>query len=102
MKRVGEDLWSTEEVKLSGTYKSRTARGHSSGESLKWAPKVHGLSILISQAKGQRKNNTMIHFDTGISVDIFVRMIIQFCFYSQSILLCSGFSIYLPNMREYP
>ncbi len=36
-------------------FQSKTVHGHNSGESLKWAPKVHGLSILISQAKGQRE-----------------------------------------------
>ena len=33
--------------------KADTVYGHNSGESLKWAPKVHGLSTLISQANGQ-------------------------------------------------
>ena len=41
--------------------KADTVYGHNSGESLKWAPKVHGLSTLISQANGQSKNNMMIH-----------------------------------------
>ena len=33
--------------------KADTVYGHNSGESLKWAPKVHGLRTLISQANGQ-------------------------------------------------
>ncbi len=38
---MGEGL-PTEGAKLSGAHKSGTVCGHNSGESLKWAPKVHG------------------------------------------------------------
>lgn len=38
---MGEGL-PTEGAKLSGARKSGTVCGHNSGESLKWAPKVHG------------------------------------------------------------
>lgn len=41
MKHMGEGL-PTEGAKLSGAHKSGTVCGHNSGESLKWAPKVHG------------------------------------------------------------
>lgn len=44
MKYMGEDMLSTEGAKLSGACKSGTVYGHNSGESLKWAPKVHGYS----------------------------------------------------------
>ena len=51
--------------------RASTVYGHNSGESLKWAPKVHGLSTLISQANGQSKNNMMIH-----SVRVYLYLVI--------------------------
>ncbi len=56
---MGEDESSTEGATLSGAFftKAETVYGHSSGESLKWAPKVHGQTVLISQAKGQSDND---------------------------------------------
>ena len=69
MKYMGEDLKVYRRSKTLRCFSGNgTVYGHNSGESLKWAPKVHGSSILISQAKGQSKNNMMIHSSTGIFI----------------------------------
>ena len=69
MKYMGEDLAVYRRSKTLRCFSGNgTVYGHNSGESLKWAPKVHGSSILISQANGQSKNNMMIHSKTGIFI----------------------------------
>ena len=67
MKRVGEDLAVYRRSKTLRCFSGNgTVYGHNSGESLKWAPKVHGLRILISQAKGQRTQALVIYWRFAI------------------------------------
>ena len=88
MKYMGEDLAVYRRSKTLRCFSGNgTVYGHNSGESLKWAPKVHGSSILISQAKGQSINNMMIHSKRVYLFVMPARMIIQVCFFSQSIFL---------------
>jgi len=99
MKYMGEDLTVYRRSKTLRCFSGNgTVYGHNSGESLKWAPKVHGSSILISQANGQSKNNMMIHSTTGIFIwyaceDDYTSLFFQ----PEYIFICSGFSIYLPK-----
>ena len=90
MKYMGEDKMSTEGATLSGAFflKAETVYGHSSGESLRWAPKVHGQEVLISQAKGQSDND--VKREGSLS---FLRQ-------SISVSKCSGFFIYL-QLRDH-
>ena len=69
--------------------KVETVYGHSSGESLKWAPKVHGQEVLISQAKGQSDND--VKREGSLS---FLRQ-------SISVSKCSGFFIYLELRDDF-
>ena len=81
--------------------RASTVYGHNSGESLKWAPKVHGLRTLISQANGQSKNNMMIHsYHRYIYRCTYANDYTNLFLQPEYIYICSGFSIYLPNMRE--
>ena len=99
MKRVGEDLTVYRRSKTLRCFSGNgTVYGHNSGESLKWAPKVHGSSILISQANGQSKNNMMIHsYHRYIYGYTYANDYTNLFFQREYIFICSGFSIYLPK-----